>query len=319
MSKPNHIQSLLFNQYNIGGDYKITYKKSKDDKKPLTISFTDGKLTDIKNFNLNASTYEVSSLFTKLAALDGEKDSLSLEDLALLRKYFGDSKYNFLVQMLGVTNVRFDAKAGVENIELGDATIRIDIKKGADKKAKAVSKPYARKNPKPIDKMKPSHKAKDIIKDHEKCVLYTYDDKAKKVKDPKTQKLVTPFFKNGMAKKGTLTIGYGHTGADVKPGMTISQKQADKLLEKDLAIASESIKKYVKVPLTQNEFDALTSFVFNVGEGNFKKSSLLRYINEENFNAASNEFNKWVYSKGEALAGLTSRRDDERSLFRASA
>ncbi len=75
---------------------------------------------------------------------------------------------------------------------------------------------------------------------------------------------------------GVWTIGYGHTGPDVKPGGTITQAQADALLDKDTDDAESAVNTLVKVPLSQNQFDALVSFVFNTGIGSFKNSTLLR-------------------------------------------
>lgn len=110
------------------------------------------------------------------------------------------------------------------------------------------------------------------------------------------------------------TIGYGHTKG-VKPGMRITASQADKFLDEDIAEASKQINKVVKVPLNNNQFSALVSFVFNLGIGNFSKSTLLKKINNGDFKAASLEFGKWVYSGGKKLKGLERRRTAEKRIF----
>lgn len=110
------------------------------------------------------------------------------------------------------------------------------------------------------------------------------------------------------------TIGYGHTHT-TKQGMKITQAQADKLLYMDLAWAEEAVNTLVKVPLTQNQFDALVSFVFNVGAGAFSKSTLLRFLNMGDYTNAAAQFLRWNRQKGKVLNGLTRRRQEERELF----
>lgn len=114
---------------------------------------------------------------------------------------------------------------------------------------------------------------------------------------------------------GVWTIGYGHTGADVHPGLTITQEQASALLSKDVASAVADVNRLVKVPLTQNQFDALVDFVFNVGGGNFATSTLLRDLNAGNYAAAAAQFPRWVHAGGEILPGLVARRKAEQTLF----
>ena len=109
-------------------------------------------------------------------------------------------------------------------------------------------------------KLRPSQNAYDIIKGEEQLVLYTYDDL-----DPKPKKR---FIKKGDRYRGTLTIGYGHVRG-VKPGQQINAKKAERYLKQDVSKAVKAVKKHVKVNLKQNEFAALVSFVYNVGEGNF--------------------------------------------------
>ena len=110
------------------------------------------------------------------------------------------------------------------------------------------------------------------------------------------------------------TIGYGHTHT-AKPGMKITEKQAEALLRKDIAWAEKAVNKSVVVPLTQNQFDALVSFVFNVGEGAFSTSTLLRLLNSGDYSGAANQFLRWNKQKRRVLNGLTKRREEERKLF----
>ncbi len=113
---------------------------------------------------------------------------------------------------------------------------------------------------------------------------------------------------------GVWTVGYGHTRS-VKAGDVITEKEAENLLIQDLAAAAADVSRLVKVPLTQGQFDALCSFVFNLGAGSLMKSSLLKYVNAGDFKKAADEFEKWVYSGGRILKGLVNRRKDERQLF----
>lgn len=111
------------------------------------------------------------------------------------------------------------------------------------------------------------------------------------------------------------TIGYGHTGSDVKQGLTITQEQAEKLLKSDLVVHCNNVSKLVKVPLNQNQFDALVSFEYNLGYGNLSRSTLLALINQKKFKEASEEFKKWKCAGGKVLAGLVKRREAEKELF----
>lgn len=114
---------------------------------------------------------------------------------------------------------------------------------------------------------------------------------------------------------GIWTIGYGHTGPDVKEYTIISQTQADKFLAQDVLIHANNVSKLVRVPLTQNQFDALVSFEYNVGYGNFLKSTLLRLLNQNKYGLASKEFDKWVFANKKKLQGLVKRRQAEKELF----
>lgn len=113
---------------------------------------------------------------------------------------------------------------------------------------------------------------------------------------------------------GVWTIGYGHTYG-VKRGDTITEKEADELLEQDLQYTKSIVESYVTVPLTQGMFNALCSFVFNVGAGAFKSSTLLRLLNAEQYDKAAREFDRWIYVNGKVSNGLKNRRTMERIVF----
>lgn len=112
---------------------------------------------------------------------------------------------------------------------------------------------------------------------------------------------------------GVWTIGVGHTPAF--PGQTITQAQADTLLHADLKSAEATVERLVKVPLTDNQFAALVSFVFNLGSGQFKSSTLLRKLNAGDYAGAKAEFPRWNKDNGKEVAGLTRRRWAEAALF----
>jgi lysozyme len=117
---------------------------------------------------------------------------------------------------------------------------------------------------------------------------------------------------------GVWTIGYGHTGLDVQPGLTITQEQAGALLLQDVAGAVAAVNRLVTVPLTQNQFDALVDFTFNEGQGNLASSTLLRELNAGNTAGAAVQFLVWVYAGGVKLPGLVTRRQAEADLFQAT-
>jgi lysozyme len=117
---------------------------------------------------------------------------------------------------------------------------------------------------------------------------------------------------------GVWTIGYGHTGLDVQPGLTITQEQAGALLLQDVAGAVAAVNRLVTVPLTQNQFDALVDFTFNEGQGNLASSTLLRELNAGNTAGAAAQFLVWVYAGGVKLPGLVTRRQAEADLFQAT-
>jgi lysozyme len=114
---------------------------------------------------------------------------------------------------------------------------------------------------------------------------------------------------------GIWTIGYGHTGPDVHPRLTITEEQAAQLLLKDVAGAVASVNHLVTVVLTQNQFDALVDFAFNVGAAKLANSTLLRELNAGNFDAAAAQFPLWCHAGGVVLPGLLQRRQATQALF----
>jgi lysozyme len=110
------------------------------------------------------------------------------------------------------------------------------------------------------------------------------------------------------------TIGWGHTKG-VFPGMKITKETAQQYFEEDTAWAVSAVNTLVRVPLSQNQFDALVSFVFNIGTTQFKKSTLLRKLNVGNYEGAAAEFPRWNKQKGKILKGLVRRRAEEMELF----
>ncbi|MCJ8323045.1 MAG: lysozyme [Rhizobiales bacterium] len=117
---------------------------------------------------------------------------------------------------------------------------------------------------------------------------------------------------------GIWTIGYGHTH-QVKKGDALSEAMATEYLVKDIRHAQSAAKQYVLVALTQWQFDALVSLIFNIGVGHFKSSTLLKMLNQNNFASASGQFARWnkakVGGKLVPLKGLTRRRNAEADLF----
>ncbi|NHR05723.1 lysozyme [Chromobacterium haemolyticum] len=117
---------------------------------------------------------------------------------------------------------------------------------------------------------------------------------------------------------GIWTNGYGHTGPDVTPGQVITQAQADALLARDLERFEAGVARLVKVPLNQNQFDALVCFSFNLGLGALQGSTLLRLLNAGDYAGAAAQFPRWNKAGGKELPGLTRRRAAEQSLFQAA-
>jgi lysozyme len=137
-------------------------------------------------------------------------------------------------------------------------------------------------------------KGTQLIESFEKCRLTAYRDSG-----------------------GVLTIGWGHTtacgGLEVTPGLTISQAEADQQFHEDLRKFVRDVRRCVRVPLNQNEFDALVSFQFNTGA--LASSSLLRRLNAGDRRAVPAEFMKWDHAGGRPLPGLKRRRAAEVRLW----
>jgi lysozyme len=111
------------------------------------------------------------------------------------------------------------------------------------------------------------------------------------------------------------TIGWGHTGPDVHPGLVWTQRQADEALRRELAGFGERVDALVIVPLQAHELAALASFAYNVGIGNFRGSTLLRKLNAGDRVGAAYQFLRWNRAAGRVMRGLTIRRAAERALF----
>jgi GH24 family phage-related lysozyme (muramidase) len=129
---------------------------------------------------------------------------------------------------------------------------------------------------------------------------------------------------------GHCTIGFGHklhdgvcTQEDTKKyGNGITEEKAMKLFDEDMASAESTVKDMVKVPLNNNEFESLSSFVYNIGPGNFKTSTLLKKLNKKNYDSVSGEMKRWVYTTDSKTGkkvrnnGLINRRKKEVGRFR---
>jgi len=139
--------------------------------------------------------------------------------------------------------------------------------------------------------MKISDNGIALIKRFEGCKLYAYRDSV-----------------------GVLTIGYGHTRG-VKAGMAITQAQAEQFLKEDLK-PIETLLNNMHINFTQNQFDALCSWIFNLGAGNFNGSTMKkRIVSGANDTAVTDEMIRWTRAGGKVLAGLVRRRADEANTF----
>lgn len=113
---------------------------------------------------------------------------------------------------------------------------------------------------------------------------------------------------------GIWTIGYGHTG-NVRAGDRVTPAEGEALLRADLAVAEDEVARAVRVPLRQGQFDALASFVFNLGGPALEGSTLLRKLNAGDYAGAAAEFPRWCHAGQGVLPGLVTRRAAERALF----
>lgn len=139
--------------------------------------------------------------------------------------------------------------------------------------------------------MEVSQNGINLIKEFEGCRLTAYQDSV-----------------------GVWTIGYGHTSG-VYAGMTIGQEQADSFLKSDVEAHARYITTYVTHSLSQNQYDALASFCFNLGAHILKDSTLAAYLNQGNWTLAANEMKAYVNAGGVPLEGLIRRRNAEVTLF----
>lgn len=144
--------------------------------------------------------------------------------------------------------------------------------------------------------MKVSSNGLDVLKYFEGCSLKAYPDPGSDDGKP-------------------WTIGYGHTGNDVKPGLIWTREQADAALRADLAQFERDVEFLVKVPLTQGKFDALVLFAYNCGVSGFSGSTLLRLLNAGDYDGASKQFARWNKNNGQVMRGLIRRRAAEAALF----
>jgi len=154
--------------------------------------------------------------------------------------------------------------------------------------------------------MKTSTNGRKFIAKEEGNILYAYDDA--------TNKRVNV----GDTVRGTITIGVGHTTAagspTVTPGMTITASESDAILAKDLAAVEAQINNLVKVPVNQNQYDALVSFQFNTG--GLARSQILRSLNAGDYDGAASAFMNWTKANGNATL-LAGRRQREIALFKS--
>jgi lysozyme len=113
---------------------------------------------------------------------------------------------------------------------------------------------------------------------------------------------------------GVWTIGYGHT-KDVKEGDRINKDEANYLLEEEMIEYEGYINDMVNVPLDQNQFDALTSWVYNLGSSNLMSSTMLTLLNEGKYDEVPQQIKRWNKAGGKVLDGLVKRREAEALLF----
>ncbi len=147
-----------------------------------------------------------------------------------------------------------------------------------------------------IDEMHISPSGVDLICNFEGLELEAYDDGV-----------------------GVWTIGFGTTkypnGIHVKKGDTCTLDQARVYMQHDLKVFERAVREAVLVPLNQNQFDALVSLAYNIGTNAFKKSTLVKRLNEGNYQSAANQFDVWVNAGGKRMEGLVNRRAREKALF----
>jgi lysozyme len=118
---------------------------------------------------------------------------------------------------------------------------------------------------------------------------------------------------------GVWTIGYGHTSMagppDVRSGMVISREEGENILRRDLKVYEDGVKSAIRVPLNSNQFSACVSLCYNIGVGAFRKSSVARFCNAQQWKKAADAFSLWNKAGGKVLPGLVRRRAAEAALF----
>jgi lysozyme len=114
---------------------------------------------------------------------------------------------------------------------------------------------------------------------------------------------------------GRWTIGYGHTGADVTEGMTITEEEADAFLRADVTKCVAALNELIIQPINQNQFDSLVSWVYNLGGTNLRNSTMLKEINQGHYLKAALEMERWNKVNEQPLAGLIRRRQAEVRLY----
>lgn len=116
---------------------------------------------------------------------------------------------------------------------------------------------------------------------------------------------------------GFKTIGYGHLIKEDDLRVSINEQEAEQLLFQDICKAQQSIIRNIKTKLTQGQFDALTSFVFNLGSAAFQRSTLRQKVNRGDHDEVPKEFMRWVYVNGMSIKGLIRRRSAEASVYQS--
>ena len=146
------------------------------------------------------------------------------------------------------------------------------------------------------ESMSVSNKGVDLICEFESKRLVAYDDGV-----------------------GVWTIGFGTikypNGVRVKKGDTCTLDQAKEYMRHDLIEFEHTVNSSVKVPLNQNQFDALVSLAYNIGSNAFKSSTLVKKLNTGDYQGAADQFNVWINAGGKRMQGLVNRRDREKLLF----
>ena len=142
--------------------------------------------------------------------------------------------------------------------------------------------------------MNTSQAGLDLVAEFEGCVLHAYPDPA--------------------TGGEPWTIGYGRAHG-VKKGDTCTREQALEWLKEDVAWAEATIRANVRKPLNQHQFDALVSFIYNVGAGAFAASTMLRMINAGDYKGAAGQFGRWINGPNGPMPGLVRRRGAERAMF----